>query len=156
MIEKEFADAYESAVNKFEAQRFANWMRGPLRSKMNYSNLAFRKSGLTAERISELYGLFSSGSITDKASDQILIKMLSDAKLSPSEIAKSSGLMKSADTAALKDACMKSVKENEKAVSDFKAGNQKSLFFLVGKVMQETKGTFDAKEIAGMLKGIIG
>jgi aspartyl-tRNA(Asn)/glutamyl-tRNA(Gln) amidotransferase subunit B len=156
VIEKEFADAYESAVGEFEAQKFANWMRGPLRRQLNYSNLLFRRSGLTAASISELYDLFSSGSITDKASDQILIKMLSDVKTKPSDIAKSSGLLKSADSAALKEACMKAVKENEKAVSDLKAGNQKSLFFLVGKVMQETKGTFDAKEIAETLKGIIG
>ncbi len=155
VIEREFADAYESAVGKFEAQKFANWMRGPLRRQLNYGNLAFRKSGLTAERIGELYDLFSSGSITDKATDQILIKMLNGNVGAPGIIALSSGLMKSADSAALKDACMKAVKENEKAVTDFKAGNQKSLFFLVGKVMQETKGTFDAKEIAETLKGMI-
>jgi aspartyl-tRNA(Asn)/glutamyl-tRNA(Gln) amidotransferase subunit B len=159
VIEKEFADAYESIAGQFDPQKFANWMRGPLRRKLNLSNLSFRKSGLTPKQLSELYGLFSSGSITDNAADQVLMKLIEALKqgraATPTDIAKSSGLLKSADSSALKDACARAVKANEKAVQDYKAGNQKSLFFLVGKVMQETKGTFDAKEIAGMLKGII-
>ncbi len=159
VIEKEFADAYESIAGQFDAQKLANWMRGPVRRKLNLSNLAFRKSGLTAKQLGELYGLFSSGAITDNAADQVLALLLDALKegraATPTDIAKSSGLLKSADSSALKDACLRAMKANEKAVLDYRSGNQKSLFFLVGKVMQETKGTFDAKEIAGMLKEII-
>ena len=164
VIEKEFADAYESIAGRFEAQKLANWMRGPLRSQLNYRNLSFRKSGLSDKHLSELYGLFFAGSITDKAADQILMRLLDSAvkdagpariDLRPMDIAKKAGLLRSADKAALKDACRKAVDENPKAVSDYKGGNQKSLFFLVGKVMQETKGTFDANEAAGILKEML-
>ncbi len=164
VIEKEFADAYESIAGSFEAQKLANWMRGPLRSKLNYRNLAFRKSGLTAKHVSELYGMFSSGSITDKAADQILIRLLDSGvkeggvivlRTTPLDIARGFGLLRSVDPAAMRAACEKVVKENAKAVSDYRNGNQKSMFFLVGRVMQETKGTFDAKEVAEILKELI-
>jgi aspartyl-tRNA(Asn)/glutamyl-tRNA(Gln) amidotransferase subunit B len=63
--------------------------------------------------------------------------------------------MKSADTGALKKACEEAVKENAKAAADYKAGNAKSLFFLVGQVMKKTKGTADATEITKVLKELI-
>ncbi len=172
VIEKEFADAYERLVKerKFDAQKFANWMRGPLRKQLNYRNLLFRNSGLTAKHAGELYEMFSTGQVTDKAADQILIGMLDtdilikaresgayvELRDTPRNVANDLGLLKSSDSGALKAACEQAVKENQKAVSDYKAGNAKSIFFLVGKVMQKTKGTADAREIEETIREMIG
>ncbi|VVB98645.1 Aspartyl/glutamyl-tRNA(Asn/Gln) amidotransferase subunit B [uncultured archaeon] len=169
-IEREFADAYESLAKGFEAQKFANWMRGPLRKQLNYRNLLFRNSGLNAKHIRELYEMFSTGKITDKAADQILMKMLDtdvlvkarksgtyvELKEKPHELAKDLGLLRSSDAGALKAACAEAVKETPQAVEDYRAGNAKSIFFLVGKVMQKTKGTADAKEVEKAIKEMIG
>lgn len=169
-IEREFADVYEQLAKKFEPQKFANWMRGPLRKQLNYRNLLFRTSGLNGKHIGELYEMFSSGKITDKAADTILIKMLDtdilvkarksgkyvELKEMPHNITKDLGLLKTSDASAVRKACEAVVKENQKAAEDYKSGNSKSIFFLVGKAMQKTKGTADAKEVEKILKEIIG
>jgi aspartyl-tRNA(Asn)/glutamyl-tRNA(Gln) amidotransferase subunit B len=41
---------------------------------------------------------------------------------------------------------------NPKAVSEFKAGNPKSLNFLLGLLMRETKGKADARELQKRLE----
>lgn len=165
VAEKEFADAYEELAKAFDAQKLANWMRGPLRKQLNYRNLLYRNSGLSKAHVSEIYGMFSSGKVTDKAADQVLISMLDSKEMAeardsgkpaagamPLGIAKSLGLLKAKDLAAVKKACEEAIKENSKAVLDYKGGNAKSLHFLVGKVMQKTKGTADATEAEKILR----
>jgi aspartyl-tRNA(Asn)/glutamyl-tRNA(Gln) amidotransferase subunit B len=70
----------------------------------------------------------------------------------PLGIAKSLGLLKTGDLSAVKKACEEAIKENNKAVLDYRGGNAKSLHFLVGKVMQKTKGTADATEAEKILR----
>ncbi len=171
VIEREFADVYEllAKSGKFEPQKLANWMRGPLRKQLNYRNLLFRSSGLNGKHLGELYGMLSSGKITDRAADMILIRMLDsdvlvkvresssyiELKEMPHDIAGDLGLLKSSDASALRKACEDAVKENRKAVADYKAGNAKSIFFLVGKVLGKAQGTVDAKEVEKIIREII-
>lgn len=170
-IEREFADIYEQLINerRFEHQKLANWMRGPLKKQLNYRNLLFRNSGLAEKHVGELYEMFSTGKVTDKAADSILIRMLDmdilvkaretgkyvELKDTPENIAKDLGLLRTTDSVAIKAACEQAIAENQKAVDDYKAGNAKSIFFLVGKVMQKTKGTADAKEIEKAITELI-
>ncbi|MEM5798793.1 MAG: Asp-tRNA(Asn)/Glu-tRNA(Gln) amidotransferase GatCAB subunit B, partial [Candidatus Aenigmatarchaeota archaeon] len=49
----------------------------------------------------------------------------------------------------------KVIAEHQKAVEDYKKGQEKAIDFLVGKVIAETKGRVDAKEIREMLKKFI-
>jgi len=46
---------------------------------------------------------------------------------------------------ALSEAVLKVVKENSKAVEDFKSGKETALMFLLGQVMKETKGNVNPK-----------
>ncbi len=168
-IEKEFADVYEQLAKKSDAQKLANWMRGPLRKQLNYRNLLFRNSGLNWKHVGGLFEMLSAGKITDKAADAVLISMLDtdvlvkargrgeyvELKEMPQDIAKALGLLRSSDTRAIRAACEEAVKENRKAADDYKAGNAKSLFFIVGKVMEKTRGTADAREVERIVKEIL-
>lgn len=157
VLEKEFADTYEQLVKKFDHKKLANWMNGPLRKQLNYRNLLFRNSGLNVECIYELYKMFSNGEITDKGMETILIKMLDSKNLekTPKKIAEKSGLLKKSNQKELYAVCKTIIKQNPKAIKDYKTGNTKSIFFLIGKIMQETKGTVDAKEAEKALKELI-
>ena len=87
--------------------------------------------------------MFSGGKITDKAADTILIKMLDtdvlikaresgkyvELKEMPHNIAKDLGLLKTSDASAVRKACEAVVKENQKAVDDYRKGSAKSIFF---------------------------
>ncbi len=58
------------------------------------------------------------------------------------------------DTQELEEIIRKIVAENQKAFEDYKNGNQNSIQFLVGKVMQQTKGKADAKVVIEIIKNI--
>ena len=59
------------------------------------------------------------------------------------------------DTAQLQKFCEKAIKDNPKAVEDFKAGNEKALNFIVGQVMQKTKGKATPKEVNDILRKLV-
>ncbi len=59
----------------------------------------------------------------------------------PEEIAKEKGLLQESNTDAIKEIVQSVINANEKVVSDFKAGNENSLKFLMGQVMRESKGS---------------
>jgi len=44
------------------------------------------------------------------------------------------------------------IEENPKAVEDYKGGKEATIGFLVGQVMQTTKGTADPNEVRNILK----
>ena len=60
-----------------------------------------------------------------------------------------------ADEGALEAACKDAIAKNPKAVEDYKKGEQKSIMFLVGQVMKQTKGTASAQVIQELLKGLL-
>ena len=73
-----------------------------------------------------------------------IIRTLLDDGGKPADIVKEKGLAMVGDdfiAAAAKEA----IAENPDAVSDYKAGTEKALNFIVGKVMQKTKGKADAR-----------
>lgn len=56
----------------------------------------------------------------------------------------------------LKEIIAKVVAENQKAFDDYKSGNKNSIQFLVGKVMQQTKGKADATVVIKIIKDLNG
>lgn len=61
-------------------------------------------------------------------------------------------LPKKADESLLNDVINKIIKENVKAVEDYKKGKENALMFLVGKVMKEMKGQVEGKILIEKIK----
>ena len=59
------------------------------------------------------------------------------------------------DSGELEKFCREAVKENPKAVEDYRKGEEKALNFIVGKVMQKTRGKATPKEVNEILKKLI-
>ena len=55
------------------------------------------------------------------------------------------------DTKIIEKAVDTVIKKNQKAVSDYQAGNQNTLGFLIGQVMQETQGKANPQSISKVL-----
>ncbi|MBI5223039.1 Asp-tRNA(Asn)/Glu-tRNA(Gln) amidotransferase subunit GatB [Candidatus Micrarchaeota archaeon] len=161
VIEREFADIFEeiSKTKQIQPQKLANWMRGPLRKQLNYRSKKTSESGLRIDEIRELYEMFEKGEISDSAADQILISLLDGESTTQTrkirQIAEERGLLKNANKEEIRKICEDAIRENEKSVADYKSGKEKALFFIVGKIMQKTKGAADAKEIEALLKSKI-
>ena len=56
----------------------------------------------------------------------------------------------------IRKACEKVVKEHQKAVDDYLAGNEKSLHFLIGQVMRLTQGKAAPDVVMKVMKKILG
>ena len=82
------------------------------------------------------------GEISSRGAKNILaIAVLLGEKRSVKEIAKEKGLLQQSDAGALKKIVEEIIKENKKAVAEYKAGKTASLMFLVGQGMKKSKGS---------------
>ena len=68
---------------------------------------------------------------------------------------KKEGLGVVSDEKELENYCKEAIKENEKAVDDYKNGNEKALFFISGSVMKKTRGKADPKIVNEILKKLL-
>lgn len=97
-----------------------------------------------------------------------LIRLVHDAKLSsrgakdtlvllvekggdPEQLAEAAGLMQVHDTETLKQAIQQVLSEEEKAVSEYRAGKEASLQYLLGKTMKATRGAGNPSLIKELL-----
>ena len=153
--EKAISDIFEKAAKKVGAKIAAGWISGPLKKTLNYNDTTYIGSGLKDEWIISLLSSFAKKDYTDHVTEQIIRTMV-ELKKDDKSVANILGLGKIEDAGKIKDIVKKVIKSNEVAVNDYKAGNEKSLHFLVGQVMRETKGQVDAntakKEILSELK----
>ncbi|MCH8519379.1 MAG: Asp-tRNA(Asn)/Glu-tRNA(Gln) amidotransferase subunit GatB [Nanoarchaeota archaeon] len=72
---------------------------------------------------------------------QKILEILYDKKINVEEYIEKNNLKQVQDTSIIVELVQKALKSAPKAVEDYKEGNTKSLNFIVGLVMRETKGT---------------
>lgn len=118
---------------------------------LNHDSLSWKDVSITANETAPVVSLIVEGKVSDKNAKQALINYISGDKLPPAEYLKKNNLLISAsiDLGAVAD---KIISSNQKAVIDFKSGNEKSLNFLAGLVMRETKGTASPQDVQRILK----
>ena len=96
--------------------------------------------------------MIDAGVITGKTAKTLLIEIIETGK-DPEKLVKEKGLEQISDINLLEDATNQVIAENPKSVEDFKNGKDNALMFLVGKVMQKTKGRANPNKINEMLRG---
>jgi len=127
---------------------------------MNYivSDLAgiYAKGGvekyeqLDPAAFSKLIRLVRAGDLSSRGAKDTLV-VLVERGGDPETIAKEQGLIQVHDTAVLTEAIRVVIKEEAKAVEEYKAGKEAALQYLIGKSMKSTKGAGNP----GMLKELI-
>ncbi len=91
------------------------------------------------------------GEINSSAAQAILEEMFKIGG-DPSHIAEEKDLKQVSDTGELEGVVDKILADNPSAVEDYKAGKENSIKFLMGQVMQETKGKANPPMVLEMLK----
>jgi len=94
---------------------------------------------ITAENFGEFVSLILEDKISSKIAKKVLEEMFESGK-DPSLIIEEKNLFLLSDEKDLEEAAKKVIRENEKAVQDYKAGKTESIQFLIGKLMKETQG----------------
>ncbi len=136
------ANFYEDVVKKVDPRAAAVWIADILKGELNYRDLGI--DAFTVDDISDVIELVTGEKITEKSGVEIIRTVLDEGG-NPQDIVNEKGLLKVEDDIVAK-AVEEAVSENPEAVTDYLGGKEKSLNFLVGKVMQKTKGRADARE----------
>ncbi len=118
---------------------------------LNHDSLQLGDVKVSAGALVELVDLIKIGKVSDKNAKQSIINYVSGDKTMPVGYLKKNDLLISSDI-NLEEIVSKVVAENQKAVADYKSGNEKSLNFLAGLVMRQTKGTAAPQKVQEMLR----
>ncbi len=110
--------------------------------------------GLEAGQVAELAKLVESGQVNATAANNILEQMLKTGK-SAQKLAEELNLLQKSDVGEIKAVVLQVIAENSKAVEDVKKNPKKSKKakgFLLGQVMQKTKGRANPKLVSQILE----
>lgn len=134
------ADFFEEAI-KFNAdpKQVSNWLMGEVSGYLNANGLEITDVPLTPESLAKMIALIEKGTISSKIAKTVFKELIENGG-DPEKIVEEKGLVQISDEGQLREVVIEVIKNNEKSVSDYLAGKQKAIGFLVGQVMKLTKG----------------
>ncbi|MDP2981402.1 MAG: Asp-tRNA(Asn)/Glu-tRNA(Gln) amidotransferase subunit GatB [Candidatus Omnitrophota bacterium] len=150
--EKDVADYFEECAALYDnAKTIANWLMGDISAHMKGSNISIKDLNLKPVQLSGMLKMIDGGIITGKVAKTLLIEIIQTGN-APEKLVKEKGLEQISDVNLLETAISHAISENPKSVEDFKGGKDNAVMFLVGKVMQKTKGRADPNKVNEMLR----
>src|SRR3989344_4265944 len=145
---------FETIAKQCEPIFSARWVRREVLRILNDERKELKETAFESSSLIKLFKLILEKKITDRIGQRI-IEQLATKKFLPAAYVKENNLAMVADEGALKKACKNAIKNNPKAVEDYKKGEEKSLMFLIGQVMRATKGTPAPNVVKELLKGLL-
>jgi aspartyl-tRNA(Asn)/glutamyl-tRNA(Gln) amidotransferase subunit B len=146
--EMEIAELFEKMSKKYDPIKVSFWIVGPLKKQLNYRNLKLKESKLNYDDIALIFDDFYNKRITDDGMERALIRIL-DEGIGYKEIR--SSLLKTQDISELEHIINDILEKNEKAISDYRSGNEKVINFLIGQAMRSLGGRGDQNLIREMI-----
>ena len=132
-----------------------NYIISELRKHLVENKHDVKDLKITPENYAELIGLIADGKINSSAAQKVLKDMYHTGG-DPSQIIEEKNLGQMQDVSELEAAVESVLEANAKSVEDYKSGKQNALQFLVGKIMEETKGKANPGMVMELLKKKIG
>ncbi|MEK7609616.1 MAG: Asp-tRNA(Asn)/Glu-tRNA(Gln) amidotransferase subunit GatB [Patescibacteria group bacterium] len=106
---------------------------------------------IKSESFAELIGMNAAGEISSRGAKDIIALLLKEKGVSPKKLAEKHGLIQKSDASDLMPTIEKIITDNQKVVSEYKAGKVSSLQFLIGQIMKATKGAGNPEVIRKLL-----
>ncbi|MBI2656364.1 Asp-tRNA(Asn)/Glu-tRNA(Gln) amidotransferase subunit GatB [Candidatus Woesearchaeota archaeon] len=144
--EKELAEMFEKVAEEINPLLAAKWLRRELVRVLNYNKKELHEVEIDEKHMIDLLKLVESRKITDNVASKIMEKLI-EKPFDIKDYVKKENLEAVSDISELEKYCKEAIKENPKAVADYKKGEKKALNFVVGKVMQKTRGKATPKEV---------
>jgi len=151
VADKQVADYYESAVAAASAnpKTVANWVTGELFRLVKETE---REIGaISPQSLAELIGLVENESINLSTGKEVLAEMFASGR-SGREIVEERGLAQISDAAELEVIVAQVLEWNPQQVSDYLAGKEQLLSWLMGQVMRATQGKANPQAVRELLK----
>lgn len=141
-----------------EPKRCVNLLLARGAAIANERECSIAEIGITSGRLAELAKMLAGGDVNATAANRIFDKMIS-AGDSPRKIAEADGLLAVKDTGQLRQWVDEAIAKNPQAVEIIKAGGkkkEKSFGFLMGQVMQASRGAAPPAEVQKLLREKLG
>ena len=150
--DKDTADYFEKCAGLYgNPKAIANWLTGDISAYMKENNILIKDLNLKPEHLSDMLKMIDTGVITGKIAKTLLIEVIKSG-IDPRKLVKEKGLEQISDNNLLENAISETIAENQKSVNDFKNGKDNAMMFLVGRVMQKTKGRANPNKVNEMLR----
>ncbi len=158
--ERSTAEFFEQAVAAGgEPKRVCNLMTQDYQRLANERGCTVAELGVTPEKVAELANMVARATISATASTTIAAISVVDLSKTPQEIAQEQNLIQKSDATELEAVVSQVLAENPRAVEDVTSGGKKSgkaRSFLLGQVMQKTKGQANPKVVSEILARKLG
>ncbi len=147
----EIIEFFEKIIEKTNPKLAVRWVTEELLSVLNYNKKELEEIEIYPEHFIELLKLVETKAITELKAKDILRNWKEKSFSLKQELKKHSQI---SDTKEIEKLAKKVIKENPKAVKDYKLGKQKALNFLIGQIMRMSDKRADFETAKGILKRI--
>ena len=137
---KYLADLFEKASEICNNPKVVNnWIISDISRILNETEMEPIEIPFDYKQLAKLVILIDKGTISSSIAKKVLVEMFENPR-DPEEIIKEKGWIQISDEGAIKEVVLKILSENPQSISDYKAGKDRALGFLVGQAMKQTKG----------------
>ncbi|UCH43648.1 MAG: Asp-tRNA(Asn)/Glu-tRNA(Gln) amidotransferase subunit GatB [Dehalococcoidales bacterium] len=135
------------------AKQVANWIIGEFSHLLNVTNtdVADMVEKVSPGALCDLIQLVSRGDISGTGAKQVFEEMFNTGKAA-GDIVREKGLSQISDAGELEATVSQVIAENPQALTDFKAGKEQALKFLVGQIMKATRGRANPQLVNQLLR----
>lgn len=152
---RQTADWFELALGDnptpARAKTVANWILNELFARLKESGGELSEARIQPAQLGGLIALVENSTITPKTAKDVFEEMFATGQ-DAATIVKDKGLGAISDEGAIATVVEQVIAANPKAVTDFKAGKEASLNFLIGGVMKETRGKASKDVVTRLLR----
>ena len=150
---RDLADYFEQAAAKTngQAKLVANWVLGELSAALNQNSISVSESPIDTDRFTQLIMRIADGTISGKIAKEVFQDMWNSDKTADQIIGEKE-LQQISDIGELEAIVDQVIKDNPQQVEQYLSGKDKVFGFFVGKVMKETKGKANPRQVNELLK----
>ncbi len=137
------------------AKDAANWIMVDLMKLLNDSGTLTENIPFGADKLAKIIEMVKSNKINRGTGKKVLEKVFTD-NVEPEKYVDENNLAQVTDLSAIRPVIEQVIAENEKSVSEYKAGKTQAMGYIMGQAMRALKGKAPAQEVQKILKEILG
>ena len=148
---KHLADYFEACLKLYNnAKTVSNWVMGEFTAQINAAGRDPRDSSFTPQHMAELLMLVEEEVISGKIAKEVMVKAFATGKM-PRALVEEEGLLQISDQPEMNRLAEQVIKDNPDSVANYLKGKTNALSFLIGQVMQATRGKANPQLVSRLL-----
>ena len=146
-------DYFEESLETYNRnpQLLANFLLTEIMAITNKANIQINDLDITPQALAQLVERLDDGTISSKIAKDIL-NQLKDDNFSVDDLIEDQGLQQITDEDQIKSVVLEVINENPEQKKQYLSGKEQVVGFLIGKVMQKTKGKANPKLVNDLMK----